>query len=155
MLAVLLTLALFAGCASGAGAPVSTTATNDKLIVPFKRIGPIYLGMLIADARNVLGAPTSAEFSNARPGFGAYSWGNHFRATVLDGRKIESVGTSEPEFRTREGTGIGSTEVDLRAGHGTPRRRMTHREGLVELRYPGVLFRLEDGRVTLVQVFDD
>ena len=112
------------GCASSSSTslsgvpPVPATPIRDELIVPGHRIGPVSLGMTLQDLYRTMGNSTSSDRS--RDGF-RYEFGSLIVDVLAANQKVMSI-TTTGSHATREGIGIGSSELAVRATYGTPTR---------------------------------
>lgn len=145
-----LVLSLVAASCASSGRRV--LAQDDNLIVPDRRIGEIYLNMPVADLLRVMGAPLRTQ-PIAGSTATTYSFdGIHVTA---DSRVYWIVATSD-KFRTAEGVGPGSEQIEVRARHGKPDCAGT-RGNDTTYDYDGQYFTVDNttGRVTMVGVADD
>ena len=109
---LLLTAALFALSAAQASAQ-----SNDNLIVPNQRIGKVTIGMSVTQLYNVMGKPNTTNVS-ALSDESSYIF-NDLRVGVgNDDQLVGSVVTSSSKYKTAEGLGVGSENLELRAKGG-------------------------------------
>jgi hypothetical protein len=108
---------------------------RNELITPGVGIGPIKLGMTLAQVRKALGRPVYAHGRTA--GFGRllieYSyWTDGYTVYLLRAGGMTSVVSVETTLRaqrTRQGLGVGSTERQLRRAYPSLRCREVFPEG--------------------------
>lgn len=108
--ALLASLSLAAGCAS------ARPDLNDNLIVPGKRVGPVEIGMPVADLLAVAGTPrrtTLIEGSAAA----TYVF-NGFSVTAHD--KVYWIVVDSPFYRTATGAAVGVEQIEARSAFGKP-----------------------------------
>ena len=108
----------WATLATTASAETPSAQSSDRLIVPGKRIGALYVRMPLAELSSIFCAPV--EVLNGT-GSSLYIFKDtRFDAfTVKDATKqVIDMTTFSPEYKTREGVGVGSSDTDVRAKHG-------------------------------------
>jgi hypothetical protein len=107
LLRLALAAALFALCATAASAQ-----SSDNLIVPGQRIGRITIGMPVAEVYAVLGAPTKTFKLESQTQY-LYSDVN---VIIEDStQQVGLAGAVSSKYKTREGVGIGSADIEVRA----------------------------------------
>jgi hypothetical protein len=142
---------LAAACVSAPSAR-RVLSQDDSLIVPDRRIGEVYLRMPVEDLLRVMGAPVKTQ-PIADTTATTYSFdGIHVTA---DSRVYWIVVTSE-QYRTAEGVGPGSEQIEVRAKHGKPKCAGTRGDSTT-YDYKGQYFTVDNttGKVTMVGVSDD
>lgn len=93
-------------------------AQADTLIVPGARMGSIALGMSAKQLLAAAGAPTNADSGDK----GAqYWWGKTSAAATVRPDAVTTVSTEDPRYRTADGLGVGSSELQIRASLGVPK----------------------------------
>jgi hypothetical protein len=120
--------------------PAPRAGAPTWLVVPGKSIGPIKLGMDIAQATKLLGPPASS--SALQDGSYVYRWfappknvGMGVRATKA-GKIYRIWALNDPKYMTRQRLHAGSTEAEVRAALGDPSRVVVDSSGGVKtLRY--------------------
>lgn len=175
-LALLFALLGFASCdapgpqraAEPAAAPIF-----DQLIVAGKRIGPVAIGMPVADLIGAIGEPN--ESLNMYCGADKTKtcliqafWNDRGLSvrfpTVTDSdyssqpkERVDKISVTDSRWATAEGLKVGSSEVSVRAKLGTPlqQRREEIAPFLIsEICYPGINFSSTQGKVTYILVQD-
>ncbi len=118
-----LVLALLAAAALSPAAQAEIPVSNDHLIVPWKRIGPVALGMTTGELIRVMGEPVSKW-----PGVvDVYNWHDVSATVTKDGLWATQICTLNPAYATAEGVHPGSTDDALTALLGRPKySRMFH-----------------------------
>ncbi len=93
------------------GALAQAPAHNDHLIVPWKRIGPIEVGMTVADMTEAMGEPVSKW-----PGrVDTYNWRDVSATIPKDSSWATQICTLDPAYATAEGVHPGSTDDSVEA----------------------------------------
>src|SRR5581483_336450 len=120
-----------------AGAQAQTP--NDDLIVPWKRIGPIAVGMSAADLIRALGEPSTITPGTVE----VYTWGALTATVTKDKLWTTQVCTFAPRYATAEGIRPGSTESDVIKLLGKPKYARVFngfwRFSYSDLYWPGML----------------
>lgn len=134
-----LVLALLAAAALSPAAQAEIPVSNDHLIVPWKRIGPVALGMTTGELIRVMGEPVSKW-----PGVvDVYNWHDVSATVTKDGLWATQICTLNPAYATAEGVHPGSTDDALTALLGRPKySRMFHgwwRFTYTNLYWPGLM----------------
>ena len=105
--------------------PVTVRAENDHLIVPWRRIGPISLGMTAADVIRILGEPTQ---KNGGPVVTVYHWQNELSVTVrTDTLSVTQVCAVSPDYATAKGLRPGLSEDAVAQLMGEPQNSRLYR----------------------------
>lgn len=148
------TLALCLAAAACASAPSAKRmlSQDDNLIVPERRVGEVYLRMPVADLLRVMGAPLRTQ---PIPDSTATTYSFEGMHVTADSRVYWIVATSE-KYRTAEGVGPGSEQIEVRARHGKPDCAGTRGDSTT-YDYDGHYFTVDNisGKVTMVGVADD
>lgn len=110
-------------------APAIAQAVPDQyLITPGVGIGPVRIGMHIADATKILGTPALArrfEHGAVLPtpdGATSYQWNNGLTAQTDRAGTIYFLGENDWRYATPEGLHVKSAEADIRSKLGDPSR---------------------------------
>jgi hypothetical protein len=102
------------------------TVEPQRLIVSGVSVGPIRLGMTIADVRAILGKETyvltSRDGAQKSYAFSAPGTAG-LRVHTKDDRVIGITAYLDPAYRTNEGIGVGSTADDVEKVYGLPQRQ--------------------------------
>jgi hypothetical protein len=140
--------------------------TDDLLIMPGVRIGPLKVGMTITDATQIFGTPkpaTTKLVSLVLPvpdGALAFHWdpspeaqkqGARFQGfdiiTDRTGIVYEVQGPFDNRYHTSEGLHVGSKVGEVTAGFGTPSRQLTNgHERYYIYDQRGIVFLVQDDR---------
>lgn len=138
----------------------SSASVDSTVIVPGHAVGPFVLGLPVpADVYERMGLPEAHTPPVPGPDgmdTGAYDWPSHgVRVKVNDGRSTEgifSVYLTSPKYATREGIGVGSTLVEVKAAlpHG---RREESFHGDFDWQVSGMALSFVGDRVAVVAVF--
>src|SRR5579871_6707406 len=105
--------------------PVTVRAENDHLIVPWRRIGPIALGMTAADVVRILGEPTQ---KNSGPIVTVYHWQDQLSVTVkTDTSYVTQVCAVSPDYATAQGLHPGLPETAVMQLMGEPQNSRLYR----------------------------
>jgi hypothetical protein len=97
-------------------AQVRNDQQNDHLIVPWERIGPVALGMPVAEVIRILGEPTNIGLGPLDLGVDVYNWKDNFSLTVKKGASyVTQVCVLNPAYSTTQGIRPGSTELSVTA----------------------------------------
>ncbi len=137
-------LALAAGAAGAA-------AGEAYLIVPGRAVGPIALGMRIAQVFQYLGPPQGPEHAGRS---GKFFWpGRGVTVRVGGDGRVDAVFVESPEYRTAQGIGVGSHRDEVVAVFGPAFQAQEDRTTLI-LAYPrlGISFAIHKGRGDRVQL---
>lgn len=86
--------------------------TNDHLIVPGARIGPVTLGLSTAKLEEILGRATLRPQGEGT----VYLYPDRGLVVYCQDGRVFSVTTRSPEFQTRAGVGVGSDVNDVLRG---------------------------------------
>jgi outer membrane protein assembly factor BamE (lipoprotein component of BamABCDE complex) len=98
--------------------PALARAENDHLIVPWRRIGPVVLGMTTDDVVRVLGEPTQ---QNRAPYVTVYNWKDNLSVTAkTDSSYVTQVCALSPDYATAQGLRPGLPDTSVRALMGEP-----------------------------------
>ncbi len=142
--AALLGMLLAAGGFSSGSARADVAPS--VMIVAGQSIGPVRLGMSQADVTSVLGTPTPADGGQIRfP---------HVGITVtLEDDAVVRVSTTNPQFRTTSGVGVGISLDDSARLIGDPNQAVAvdGNDTMVSYPFEGIGFVFRDGRA--VEVF--
>ena len=100
----LLAVAICASC----DLATAQSAQNDHMIVPWRRIGAIELGMSAADLQRIMGEPTQ----KSRGAFvSVYNWGNDLSVFIkADGSSVTQICALNPIYTTAEGVHPGERD---------------------------------------------
>lgn len=121
-------------------------APDDKLIVPGERIGKVYLGMTVSELYRAEGDPIKTDQVMGTQ----YYFSDGLHASVESG-VVTGLTTDSPAHKTREGLGVGSSQLALEAAYGaTQTSEITAND--FYLVYKGVAFEIVHGRVATVVV---
>jgi hypothetical protein len=119
-------------------------AQNDRLIVPWKRVGPVELGMTAADLFRILGDPTQTIREPPDRDVTVYEWNNDLSVYVKkDGSYVTQICARSLVYATAEGVHPGSTELSVTALLGEPRNLKVYRGwwklSYANLYWPGLM----------------
>jgi hypothetical protein len=116
------------------------------MIVPGQSIGPVRLGMSMKDVTSVLGNPVPAEG-------GQVKFPRVAVTVMLEDSVVVRVSTTNPQFRTSRGAGVGSGLDDSARLIGDPNQTVAVDGSDTTIGYPfqGIGFVFRDGRA--VEVF--
>jgi hypothetical protein len=96
----------------------ASAQSNDNLIVPGQRIGKAYIGMPIGELSGALG---KTKTTYMRP---SGDWVNYCFADLClrvgASQTVTAIWTESVKFRTREGAGVGSQDLEIRTALGPP-----------------------------------
>jgi hypothetical protein len=95
----------------------ASAQSNDNLIVPNRRIGKVTIGMSVAQLYNVMGKPNKTDVF-ALQGESFYQFNDLDVGVANDDQLVGSVLTSSSKYKTAEGLGVGSENLELRAKGG-------------------------------------
>ena len=105
--------------------PVNARAENDHLIVPWRRIGPVSLGMTATDLVRILGEPTQ---KNAGPVVTVYHWQDDLAVTVrTDISSVTQICAVSPDYATAKGLRPGLPETAMADIMGEPQNSHLYR----------------------------
>ena len=105
--------------------PVNARAENDHLIVPWRRIGPVSLGMTATHLVRILGAPTQ---KNAGPVVTVYHWQDDLAVTVrTDISSVTQICAVSPDYATAKGLRPGLPETAMADIMGEPQNSHLYR----------------------------
>jgi len=105
--------------------PAKVQADNDHLIVPWRRIGPISLGMSAADVIRILGEPTQ---KNSGPVVTVYHWQDELSVTVKsDTAYVTQICAVSPDYATVQGLRPGLPETAVTQLMGEPQNSRLYR----------------------------
>jgi len=124
-------------------------ASQDFLVVPGVRLGPISLGMSLHELEDSLGSPDDHIAGNV------YRWQQHFSGAplivILDGkRRVSKIKIYWDTFyQTSDGLHVGMLEGDIYATLGAPRtmRKWSHFKALY---YRGISFTVDTRQPSIV-----
>jgi hypothetical protein len=94
-------------------------ATDDNVIVPGERIGPVFLGMTDADLYKKFGNPLESKQTGT--GFAAYFYSTFMVYVGVSTHKVASITTPVGStagysgYATREGIKVGSSALEVQA----------------------------------------
>ena len=131
----------------------ASTQSNDNLIVPAQRIGPVYIGMTGKNLRRVLGPPDAAYRLSQY--IYAYRWGNwkHPRWWVYASRGgAFRIDTALGNFKTADGIGAGISEEKVMAKWDQPKKLIVQAGNKRILCYDNIELSFENDRLTYVTV---
>jgi hypothetical protein len=101
--------------------PARAQVSNDHLIVPWERIGPVALGMTAAELIHILGHPTNEGLGPLDLAVDVYNWKDNFSVTVKKGGSYATqICVLNPAYSTVQGVHPGSTDVSVLALLGEP-----------------------------------
>jgi hypothetical protein len=86
---------------------------RNTLIVPGQRIGPLYLGMSDAELLAAVGPPDQTVNWDKSAVSYIYENPKLWVVVVKKTRRVGMINTSSSMFRTAEGIGVGSTQLEL------------------------------------------
>ncbi len=117
-------------------AAAEVPAQNDHLIVPWKRIGPVVLGMTTDELIGAMGPPVSKW-----PGIvDVYNWHDGSATVTKDGLSATQVCTLNSAYAAAEGVHPGSTDDSVTALLGQPKySRVFRRCWRTNLYWPGLM----------------
>jgi hypothetical protein len=105
--------------------PVKVQAENDHLIVPWRRIGPVSLGMTAADVVRILGEPTQ---KNGGPVVTVYHWQDELSVTVkTDSSYVTQICAISPDYATARGLRPGLPDTAVTQLMGEPQNSRLYR----------------------------
>ena len=105
--------------------PATVRAENDHLIVPWRRIGPVSLGMKAADVIRILGEPTQ---TNSNPVVTVYHWQDELSVTVkTDTSYVTQICAVSPDYATAQGLHPGLPETAVAQMMGEPQNSRLYR----------------------------
>jgi hypothetical protein len=140
---------------------------RDHRIVPSERVGPISIGMTIQALLVLKGEPAETYPWKCR---GApcgqvyvFSDGISVNVPTVDSYKyfgpittghVESIHLSQNAhgYETVEGIGIGAGDLKIRSSLGAPWWERIDDGGFSRMCYPGMIFWLRDGRITIIDI---
>jgi hypothetical protein len=136
-------LFIVAATASLCEVAIAQDAT-DYLIVPWKRLGPIELGMTAAELLRIMGDPTSTKHGPLDRGVDVYNWKDGLSATITkDGLYVTQICSFNPNYATAQGVHVGSTDLSVVALLGKPRNSRVHSAwwgpSYTDLYWPGLM----------------
>jgi len=112
-----------------AGLGHAAAADSDHLIVPGVGIGPIHLGMNLADVAGILGTPRAAKdvvnvTLTGPPGSRSFALSDTSFVvfTTQEGLVYEIGSPFDPKYALANGLRVGSKEIEVRAFMGEPSR---------------------------------
>ncbi len=105
--------------------PVQVWADNDHLIVPWRRVGPVSLGMTATDVVRILGEPTQ---KNGNPITTTYHWQDELSVTVkTDTAYVTQICAISPNYATSQGLRPGMADSEVAKLMGEPQNsRLYH-----------------------------
>jgi len=105
--------------------PLPVQADNDHLIVPWRRVGPIALGMTAADVIRILGEPTQ---KNGGPVVTTYHWQDELSVTVkTDTLYVTQICAVSADYATAQGLRPGLPETAVTQLMGDPQNSRLYR----------------------------
>lgn len=105
--------------------PVKVRADNDHLIVPWRRVGPISLGMTAADLVRILGEPSQV---NGNPVITTYHWKDELSVTVkTDSSYVTQICAISPDYATAQGLRPGLPDTAVTQLMGEPQNSRLYR----------------------------
>jgi hypothetical protein len=105
--------------------PVQVRAENDHLIVPWRRVGPVALGMTAADVVRILGEPTQ---KNSGPVVTTYHWQDDLSVTVkTDTSYVTQICAVSPDYATAQGLRPGLPDTAAAKLMGEPQNSRLYR----------------------------
>jgi hypothetical protein len=105
--------------------PVKVRAENDHLIVPWRRIGPVSLGMTAADVVRIMGEPTQ---KNGGPVVTVYHWQDELSVTVkTDSSYVTQICAISPDYATARGLRPGLPDTAVTQIMGEPQYSRVYR----------------------------
>jgi hypothetical protein len=125
---------------------------DDNKIIPGKRIGKVSVGMSIVQLLDVMGDPTK-EYTNSNGSAASYEYGQLFLGVDHRDQSIASVSTTDSDYKTSSGLGVGSSELRVRAVMGQPLCFARDRHAYFLL-YDGIVFNFRGEGITSIQVGD-
>jgi len=135
--------------------PTASAAAPSCQVQEGRAVGPVALGISLADMLRLLGSP-SGQVAGGQRGEVTYQFtGTVTQVTVLENRVLR-IATNHAACTTTQGIRVGATEAGVAAAYaravGSVRGES---RGFVRLVYPftGVEFVLSGGRVVLIEVF--
>jgi hypothetical protein len=131
----------------------ASAQSNDNLIVPGQRIGPVYIGMTSKNMKRVLGPPDAAF--RLSQNIYAYRWGDwkNPRWWVYASRGgAFRIDTALGNFKTVDGIGAGIPEEKITAKWGQPKRLIIQAGNTHILCYDNIEFTVENDRLSHVTV---
>lgn len=114
-IALILMLGTLAGCAGTPKEPI-----RDNLIVPRVRIGEAALGMTEANLLKWIGTPTKTYSYRGSDNQYLYAKGLW---VGFSGGKASGIAVMAGPYRTADGIGIGTPELQMRGAWGTPTKQ--------------------------------
>lgn len=119
-LAILAVVVVIAGCSSAPPLPPPPAQPhyNDHLVVPGKRIGSVSIGMTAKQVLDVMGSPLQTyRFTDGAN----YRYSGNFYVLVDDAtQQVWRAAIEDYSYQTKEGFGVGQTELEMRAKLGNP-----------------------------------
>ncbi len=105
--------------------PGKVRAENDHLIVPWRRVGPVLLGMTAEEVIRILGEPTQ---KNASPVVTVYHWRDELSVTVKsDTSYVTQICAIGADYATAQGLHPGLPEIAVTQLMGEPKNsRLYH-----------------------------
>jgi hypothetical protein len=131
----------------------ASAQSNDNLIVPGQRVGPVYIGMTSKDMKRVLGPPDAAF--RLSQNIYAYRWGDwkNPRWWVYTSRGgAFRIDTALDHFKTVDGIGTGIPEEKVTAKWGRPKRLIIQAGNRHILCYDNIELSGENDYLTYVTV---
>lgn len=138
---------------SGSGNPAGASRT--LLIAPGERVGPFVVGGTLSDLRGRLDSPDLLAFEtrlSSTQGLKTYKYDPlrlHVRVSA-QGETVEEMETTNPDFRTVGGSGVGSTVAQITKEHGLDYTKV----GPHMIYFgKGIAFTLVQAKVSAVAIF--
>ncbi|GEM_PF-5071778 len=99
----------------------ASAQSTGNLIVPGKQIGKAFVGMTPAQLYQALGKPDKTVNGGEEAHETFYYYKDLTVALDTKTQSVYQVNTASPKFRTKEGLGVGSQDLELRAKLGSPK----------------------------------
>ena len=128
---------------------------DDNQIVAGKRIGKVSIGMPTSQLLDVMGEPTK-EYTNSNGSASSYEYGQLFLGVDHRDRSVASVSTTDSDYKTSSGLGVGSSELRVRAVMGQPLcfARDKYAKDMYFLLYDGIIFNFRGEGISSIGVGD-
>jgi hypothetical protein len=131
-----------------AGPVMAAPASNDNLIVPGERVGPIALGMTEAQLAAAMGGPGEVLHQGSAT---TYSWGQVAAEIGDNSRGVEMITVNDPRYDTPGHVHVGLAAPAAAAVLGQPKKK-TSTQGLDTFDYDGLTVLVRNNFVVQIRV---